>query len=107
MANKQAMRIEIIEQAEQIGAMHTTIQCMADTLMERDEQIEKLTVDNLMQEAKINRYEAQLIQANFDIVRLEERNASLHEDYDVMLEVISEQDAEITTLKTNQSKFSG
>ena len=81
------------EQAEQIGAMHTTIKCMADTLRERDEQlktnqdsfieqggalaakveqqaeeIKELLLANTKNTEICQKYEAELIQANLDII---------------------------------------
>ena len=161
-------RAIVNQQAEQIGAMHTTIQCMADTLRERDELIKQLEyaktqllqmntnqtelleerdeeikellladtknteiVERLMKEAegvsedawdslkrKIQQLEAQLIQANLDIIRLGKRNEGLK----IEIEQLSAEMCvhrvnpnctgfnycAISELsKSNQSKFSG
>ena len=74
---------EVTIQAEQIGAMHTTIKCMADTLRDRDAEIERLTkeAEGVSEDAwdslkrKIQQLEEQLIQANLNIIRLEKNNA--------------------------------
>ena len=91
-------------------------------------KIEQLQAENhelLLADTKnteiCEKFEAQLIQANLDIIRLEKRNESMHEDYDALVEIISDQTKEISgqagtidhlqdqllTLKSNQNKFSG
>ena len=99
---------------EQLGREYEELQAENHELLLADTKNTEI-VERLMKEAegvsedawdslkrKVQQLEAQLIDANLDIIRLEKRNESMHEDYDALVEVISDQDREITKLKKSR-----